>query len=69
MKPGEKRPVVVCQHGLEGRPEPTYDPEKKPGLQRTSATQLADQGYIVYAPQNPYIGQTTFRQIQRQSKP
>ena len=20
IKPGEKRPVVVCQHGLEGRP-------------------------------------------------
>ena len=20
LKPGEKRPVVVCQHGLEGRP-------------------------------------------------
>ena len=21
LKPGEKRPVVVCQHGLEGRPQ------------------------------------------------
>ena len=23
LKPGERRPVVVCQHGLEGRPEDT----------------------------------------------
>ena len=23
LKPGEKRPVVVCQHGLEGMPEDT----------------------------------------------
>ena len=21
LKPGERRPVVVCQHGLEGRPQ------------------------------------------------
>ena len=32
FKPGEKRPVVVCQHGLEGRPtdvcQPIVDPKK-----------------------------------------
>ena len=25
IKPGEKRPVVVCQHGLEGRPQDVAD--------------------------------------------
>ena len=29
LKPGEKRPVVVCQHGLEGRPTDTIDVEKR----------------------------------------
>jgi hypothetical protein len=23
LKPGERRPVIVCQHGLEGVPEDT----------------------------------------------
>ena len=27
LKAGEKRPVVVCQHGLEGRPEDVADPK------------------------------------------
>ena len=27
LKPGEKRPVVVCQHGLEGRPTDVGQPE------------------------------------------
>ncbi len=69
MKPGEKRPVVVCQHGLEGRPTDTTDPKKKTPYYNSFAAQLADLGYIVYAPQNPYIGQTAFRQIQRKGQP
>src|SRR5260370_39524662 len=27
LKPGEKRPVVVCQHGLEGRPQDVVNPK------------------------------------------
>ena len=27
LKPGERRPVVVCQHGLEGRPTDVADPK------------------------------------------
>ena len=69
MQPGEKRPVVVCQHGLEGRPTDTTDPTKKTPYYNSFAAQLADRGYIVYAPQNPYIGQTHFRQIQRKAQP
>ncbi len=69
MKEGEKRPVVVCQHGLEGRPTDTTDPKKKTPYYNSFAAQLADLGYIVYAPQNPYIGKTEFRQIQRKGQP
>ncbi|HXD87728.1 MAG TPA: dienelactone hydrolase family protein [Urbifossiella sp.] len=68
LKPGEKRPVVVCQHGLEGTPRSTIDPEKSPVYAEFSK-HLAEKGYIVYAPQNPYIGSTHFRQIQRKAQP
>ena len=68
LKPGEKRPVVVCQHGLEGTPRHTIDPEKNPVYAEFSK-RLCEKGYIVYAPQNPYIGQTHFRQIQRKAQP
>jgi dienelactone hydrolase len=68
LKPGEKRPVVVCQHGLEGRPTDTISMEKRPTYNHFSR-RLVELGYIVYAPQNPYIGSTTFRQIQRKAQP
>src|SRR5262249_40276898 len=69
LKPGEKRPVVVCQHGLEGRPTDVTNPKERTKYYNSFGAQLADLGYIVYAPQNPYIGQTTFRQIQRKAQP
>jgi dienelactone hydrolase len=68
LKPGEKRPVVVCQHGLEGTPRSTIDPEKNPVYAEFSK-KLAEQGYIVYAPQNPYYGKNVFRQLQRKANP
>lgn len=66
LQPGEKRPVVVCQHGLEGTPRHTIDIEKRP-IYNHFARRLVELGYIVYAPQNPYYGQTRFRQIQRKA--
>lgn len=68
LKPGEKRPMVVCQHGLEGTPRSTIDPEKNPVYAEFSK-KLAEQGYIVYAPQNPYYGENVFRQLQRKANP
>lgn len=65
LKPGEKRPVVVCQHGLEGRPIDVVNPKMKTRAYNSFGAQLADRGYIVYAPQNPYIGQDRFRVLQR----
>ncbi|MHC5539705.1 alpha/beta hydrolase family protein, partial [Singulisphaera rosea] len=68
LKADERRPVVVCQHGLEGRPEDVADPRKKT-VYNAYAARLADLGYIVYAPQNPYIGEDHFRKLQRKLNP
>jgi dienelactone hydrolase len=69
LKPGEKRPVVVCQHGLEGRPTDVINPAKKTTYYNSFGSTLADRGYIVYAPQNPYIGHDDFRVLQRKANP
>ena len=68
LQPGEQRPVVVCQHGLEGRPQDTADPRIE-SVYHAYAASLADRGFITYAPQNPYIGQDAFRVIQRKANP
>ena len=66
LKDGQRRPVVVCQHGLEGRPQDTV------GVQGSRyyagfAGQLAQRGYVTFAPQNLYIGGDRFRTLQRKS--
>lgn len=68
LRPGERRPVVVCQHGLEGRAVDTL--AGAPGSPYADfAARLADLGYIVYAPQNPYVGGEAFRVINRKAHP
>jgi dienelactone hydrolase len=62
IKPGERRPVVVCQHGLESLPEDVVN-------QAGFAARLADQGFVVYAPHNPYRGRDKFRMLQRKANP
>lgn len=69
IKPGEKRPVVVCQHGLEGRPTDVCNPKKKTRYYNSFGAQLADLGFIVFAPQNPYIGHDKFRVLIRKGHP
>lgn len=69
LKPSERRPVVVCQHGLEGRPQDVVNPKQKTPYYNSFGAQLADRGYVVYAPQNPYIGQDKFRVLQRKANP
>ena len=70
LKPGEKRPVVVCQHGLEGVPMDTITSDGR-GFRYYSAfaAELCKLGFITYAPQNPYRGKDRFRSIQRKSNP
>ncbi len=64
----ERRPVVVCQHGLEGNPRKTIDPKHQSTYNMFGA-RLADRGFIVYAPQNPYVGFDRFRVLQRKANP
>jgi dienelactone hydrolase len=65
IRPGERRPVVVCQHGLEGRASDVAGPRADERGYHRFAVKLAEQGFITYAPQNPYIGEDRFRLIQR----
>ena len=66
---GERRPVVVCQHGLEGTPQMVAAPSIDHPAYKQFGCRLAEEGYVVYAPQNPYIGGNRFRQIQRKANP
>jgi dienelactone hydrolase len=63
----EKRPVVVCQHGLGGNPKAVL----QEGGYKAMARRLAVHGYIVLAPQNPSIGPAgdAFRVLQRKANP
>jgi len=69
IKAGERRPVVVCQHGLEGRPQEVADPKVDSHYYHRFAVRLAEEGFVTFAPQNPYIGEDRFRQIQRKGHP
>jgi len=71
LKPGERRPVVVTQHGLEGRPQTLVEPANARDLQIYAryAAQLAEQGFIVYVPQAPYIFGDRFRVLVRKANP
>lgn len=62
----KKLPVIVCQHGLEGRPEDLIG-EQKFRAYNAFATELAQQGYITFAPQNLYILFDRFRSLQFKS--
>jgi dienelactone hydrolase len=63
LNSNEKRPVVVCQHGLEGRPQDTIS-EAGFNYYSAFATRLAERGFITFAPQNLYIFHDRFRTLQ-----
>ena len=70
QKPGQRRPVVVCQHGLEGTAMDTVSRDPKAfRFYKAFAEELCLQGFVVYSPQNPYYGRDRFRVIQRKSNP
>ncbi|MEX2215445.1 MAG: hypothetical protein WD768_15030 [Phycisphaeraceae bacterium] len=67
-EPGGRRPVVVCQHGLEGRPQDVIG-EQNFQYYKAFATQLAERGFVTFAPQNLYIFKDRFRTLQRKANP
>jgi dienelactone hydrolase len=66
---GARRPAVVCQHGLEGRPADVSDPKVDSQFYHRFGFQLAKRGFVTFAPQNPYVGDTRFRQVLRKAQP
>ena len=66
----ERRPLVVAQHGLMGRPESLFHQPMDSSDYRTYrnfAERLVAQGFVVYCPQNPYSGD--FRELQLLANP
>jgi dienelactone hydrolase len=72
IRAGEKRPVVVCQHGLEGLPKDTIDEDPSSrawGFYKAFAARLAERGFVTFAPHNLYRGRDDFRVLQRKLNP
>lgn len=73
MKPAERRPVVVCQHGAAGYPAHVVSREGQPGYSKTwlgLGADLADRGFIVLAPNNPNaVSGEAFLALQRKANP
>ena len=68
----DRRPVVVCQHGLEGVPEDTITTDETNrafGAYKAFTLRLAEQGFVTFAPHNPYRGMHAFRTLQRKLNP
>jgi dienelactone hydrolase len=65
LKPGERRPVVVCQHGRQGIPRDTID-NHVPAY-NDFAARLAERGFITFAPHNLYRGEDRYRWLDRKA--
>lgn len=65
LKPGERRPVVVVQHGRDGVPHELVTGNNT--AYNDAAAKLADRGFIVYAPYNPYRGEDRYRWLDRKA--
>ena len=61
IKPGERRPVVVCQHGLEGRPQDVADPKVNNQSYNQYAVRLAEtRVYHICAAEPVYLSTIGF---------
>jgi dienelactone hydrolase len=70
LKPGEKRPVMVMQHGHSGVPNHMFitDPESGAySAYQGAGSDLADRGFIVFAPHNLYILGDRFRFLDKKA--
>ena len=62
---GERRPVVVVQHGRNGLPRDTID--RGVSAYNDFGALLADRGFIVFAPHNLYRGEDRYRWLDRKA--
>lgn len=65
LRPGERRPVVVCQHGRNGLPRDTIDGNSS--AYNNFAARLAERGFITFAPHNLYRGEDRYRWLDRKA--
>jgi dienelactone hydrolase len=65
IKPGEKRPVVVSQHGRNGVPKETVEGNNH--YYHDFAARLASQGFITFSPHNLYRGEDQYRWLSRKA--
>ena len=65
LQPGERRPVVVCQHGRDGLPRNLLDANSS--AYRNVAALLAERGFITFAPHNLYRGEDRYRWLSRKA--
>ncbi len=70
LKPGEKRRSSFVSMGLRVSREDTIRGDVKgTAYYHEFAAKLAERGFVTFAPQNPYIGMTHFRQLVRKLHP
>ena len=70
LDPEERRPVVVCQHGLNGRCQDVIAGDAKAKrVYGEFAVRLCERGFITFAPQNLYLFGDRFRTLQRKANP
>jgi len=62
---GERRPVVVVQHGRNGLPRETID--QHVSYYNDFGAALADRGFVVFAPHNLYRGEDRYRWLSRKA--
>jgi dienelactone hydrolase len=65
LKPDERRPVVVVQHGRNGLPENLI--VKDHGSYRRVAARLAERGFVVFVPHNLYRNEARYRPLNRKA--
>ncbi len=65
IRPGERRPVVIAQHGRNGVPMTLVEREGEPGW----AAKLANEGFVTFAPHNLYRGEDAYRMLNRKGNP
>ncbi len=65
IKPGERRPVVVCQHGRQSLPKDVVEGDIP--YYHNFAARLAEDGFITFAPHNLYRGEDRYRWLCRKA--
>jgi len=65
VKPGERRPVVVCQHGRGSVPKDVVEGDD--AYYHDFAARLAERGFVVFVPHNLYRGEDRYRMLSRKA--